>query len=567
MQDDDHAMAQFGSSSSLCKEDSKVALPNVPMNEQPMAASCKLSKSSYVCCRTIDCPAGTDCAEHSFEFSLRAMDDSLADVFYDATEPSPSSASLQRPRPRPRPVTLLAQTRSTPVVRSSASVPGLDRSASAAPTPSPRAGGAHVLSSKTGIVSNRYEVPVDIFYADKAPDAEISIVKIAREAISGLKQGTDITNVNLPASVLDPVSSLEKGMKSMQRGELLPLMIFEEDPKLRFLRVLRFYFSGLSKEKFGKKPYNPILGETFRAGFLHRGEAGVTILVAEQVSHHPPVTALHLRNENLQFRMNSHALPEPRFWGNSVEVKLKGHIRMCLDKWGEEYEATRPSMHMSGFLAGRHRIEFVGPSEMHCHKSGFAAEIDFKAKGLLGRGEMNGVAGRVYEIATGATVCTLAGTWDGVIKMTENGKESVFFEYERIVADYSMCAILPAEEEREPTFSSVVWSECSKWIWKGDTANANAAKRRVEDSQRRLRRERASSGTQWEPAFFEPLSNGREGFTIRDHVRRSSAPEIHLSESALKTISITQKFETPAENATALTAKGARRKARGLKGF
>lgn len=499
------------------------------------------------------------------------MDDSPPDEFYDALEPSPSSVSAQRPRPRPRLVASLPQCRSLPADAAGAqsSAPELDRSASAAPTPSPRSGRPYANGSAAGRVPNRYEVPVDIFYADKAPDAEISIVKIAREAISGLKQGTDITNVNLPASVLDPASSLEKGMKSMQRGELLPAAILEEDPKRRFLAVLRFYFSGLSKEKFGKKPYNPILGETFRAGFLHREEAGVTVLVAEQVSHHPPITALHLRNEALQFRMNSHALPEPRFWGNSVEVKLKGHIRMSFDKWGEEYEATRPNMHMSGFLAGQHRIEFVGPSKLTCAESGFAAEIDFKAKGLLGRGELNGVTGRVYEIATDATLCTLAGTWDGVIKMSENGKESVFFDYERIVANYSMCAILPPEEEREPTFSTVVWAECSKWIWKSDTANANAAKRRVEDSQRRLRRERASGGIQWEPAFFEPVGNGREGFQVRDHVRRSSAPEIALSESALKTVSITQKFEKPDQSATVISAghKGPRRKVRGRKGF
>jgi Oxysterol-binding protein len=472
------------------------------------------------------------------------------DVFYDAAEPV-GDAAPRRPRPRPRP--RLAQTRSTPTNGAAAPVPKANRAVSAAAASSPR---APVPGAAAVSIPRRYVVPHDIFYADKAPDAEISIVKIAREAILGLKQGADITNVNLPASVLDPVSSLEKGMKSMQRGELMPLMVREADAKQRFMRVLTFYFSGLSKEKFGKKPYNPILGEVFRAAFLHREEAGETVLVAEQVSHHPPVTALHLWNRELQFRMNSYALPEPRFWGNSVEVKLKGHIRLCLDRWDEEYEATRPSMHMSGFLAGRHRIEFVGPSEIRCLKSGYAAELDFKSKGLLGRGEMNGVSGRVYVIASGETVCTLAGTWDGVIKTTQGGKESILFDYERIVADYSMCAILPPEEEREPTFSSVVWAECSKWIWKADTPNANAAKRLVEDTQRQMRREHAESGGPWAPTYFERLDDGRDGYRLREHLRPHVVPEIELGDEALKIISLTQKFEPPAQNGGAPVADG-----------
>lgn len=158
--------------------------------------------------------------------------------------------------------------------------------------------------------------------AENAPDSELSIIKLAREVLGSVKAGADVTNVNLPASILDPVSTLEKTTKSMQRGDLLPDIVAGADPIARLLAVLRFNLSGLAKEKFGKKPYNPVLGEVFRCSFAHRRrEHGTTLLVAEQVSHHPPITALHLNNRSLGIHLNSFTAPEPRFWGNSLEVK------------------------------------------------------------------------------------------------------------------------------------------------------------------------------------------------------------------------------------------------------
>lgn len=55
--------------------------------------------------------------------------------------------------------------------------------------------------------------------------------------------------------------------------------------------VVKWYLSGLYKKPKGlKKPYNPILGETFRCYWLH-SNGTKTFYIAEQVSHHPPVSS------------------------------------------------------------------------------------------------------------------------------------------------------------------------------------------------------------------------------------------------------------------------------------
>ena len=49
------------------------------------------------------------------------------------------------------------------------------------------------------------------------------------------------------------------------------------------LAVIRWTLSVLTEEKFGLKPYNPILGEIYR-GIVLSEDAGPTVMLTEQVS-------------------------------------------------------------------------------------------------------------------------------------------------------------------------------------------------------------------------------------------------------------------------------------------
>lgn len=377
------------------------------------------------------------------------------------------------------------------------------------------------------------------------PDSELSIFKLAKEIFSSVTSGSDVSNVPLPASVLDPESTLEKTKKSMQRGELLQDMCNPNlDARTRFLNVMRFNLSGLARERFGKKPYNPVLGEVYRCCFVHRGNGGETLLVTEQVSHHPPITALHLRNDTLGFVMNSHTAPEPCFWGNSLVVKLPGAIRICLKKMGnEEYVITRPSIFMSGFFAGKQRLEFDGLSTFICEKTGISAEIEYKAKGAgtlpslsIRAAEMNAISGRVFETKSNRTLYTLEGHWDRVVTLTDvqRNEQSVFFDYDAVCLEKSMVAILPAEEEEEDLFSTRVWRECSVAIMGGKTAEANKAKRKVEDYQRELRKERQASNVQWTCRYFIKRGGDVEGYQLRPDLNNANLIKVDVSREDLK---------------------------------
>lgn len=396
-----------------------------------------------------------------------------------------------------------------------------------------------LTSSEISLASLQHRIPQSYACIEPLPspipppDNELSIFRLAKEILGSVKPGADVTNINLPASILDPVSTLEKAKKSMQRGELLQDICASSDKYTRFLNVLRFNFSGLAKERFGKKPYNPVLGELYRCAFPHKGAGGETLLVAEQVSHHPPITALHLRNDTLGFRMNSFTAPEPRFWGNSLEVRLSGEIRIILTKFdNEEYIITRPYIHMTGFLAGKQRLEFNGTSSFVCPKSGLGAEIEYKARGSLAiRGDMNGLNGRIFELSSNETLYTMDGHWDRKVMLTDvrTNQQKTLFDYEAVLAEKSMVAVLPPPEEEEKSFSTKVWARCSEAIKNGDSAAANAEKRKVEDHQRKLRKERKEAGVPWQWHYFTKREDGLEGYDLRSDLLLDNLVRLRLT--------------------------------------
>lgn len=98
----------------------------------------------------------------------------------------------------------------------------------------------------------------------------------------------------------------------------------------------RWYLSSFHagrKSTIAKKPYNPILGETFRCHWNVPGmESGppVTdgplpwcgsndlVFVAEQVSHHPPVSAFYAEHVGKRVAVNAHIYTKSSFLGMSV---------------------------------------------------------------------------------------------------------------------------------------------------------------------------------------------------------------------------------------------------------
>lgn len=93
---------------------------------------------------------------------------------------------------------------------------------------------------------------------------DVSIVQLAKDMAGKLSQGANLTYLQIPPRFLSPESGLEKNRGIIRHVSYLleaPGEAGPEAQKERMLAVIRWTLSVLTEEKFGLKPYNPILGE------------------------------------------------------------------------------------------------------------------------------------------------------------------------------------------------------------------------------------------------------------------------------------------------------------------
>ncbi|KAF6003570.1 Oxysterol binding protein [Cyanidiococcus yangmingshanensis] len=338
--------------------------------------------------------------------------------------------------------------------------------------------------------------------------ASFSVVQIARQVLRDLKKGDSLTNVSLPAWLLEPMSSTEKVALAMRHGELLAAWATEPNPFERFLKGIQYFLSGLPRVCSLRKPLNPVLGETFWCAFPHRDELhGITTLFCEQVSHHPPRTAMHMRNNRLGVRVEALMEPRPSFGGNSLKIEMAGHslVELLHIDHGERYILTRPAMVITGILGiGKQQVECVGKCIFHCPKLGLLAKFDFKGVSLVGlRGSTHAVEGKIYIQDQKRYV--LFGRWDECVYLKDLVTEEtrLLYDANQVHASYQLHIWMPPEDQQPEKFARRVWRETTDALSCGDFDKANQEKRKVEEGERELRALREESGTSWEPTYFE----------------------------------------------------------------
>jgi len=88
----------------------------------------------------------------------------------------------------------------------------------------------------------------------------------------------------------------------------------------RFHLLTAFIVSNLSSNvERMSKPFNPLLGETYELKI--DGDAPFHYF-AEQVSHHPPISAIHVRGQN--WTLTGNIEPKIRFQGVHVTALTEG---------------------------------------------------------------------------------------------------------------------------------------------------------------------------------------------------------------------------------------------------
>jgi len=224
-------------------------------------------------------------------------------------------------------------------------------------------------------------------YVDQHGDWEtrkISIIGVAKSVISQLSIGQELSRVTLPSLFLCPFSFLElAGYRSLQHIGLLLKANEEFDPVKRMLHIVRYFFSITQREKFEKKPYNPILGENHIVYTEPENSKGPVVFFAEQVSHHPPVFAYLIESKNERIKVRSTDHFATKFHGNSISVAITGVTKIELGFHGEHYLFSKPlpDVWIKNTIIGTKREPWDGEVLITCPKTNLKCTITFKEEG------------------------------------------------------------------------------------------------------------------------------------------------------------------------------------------
>lgn len=316
---------------------------------------------------------------------------------------------------------------------------------------------------------------------------------------------TDLSSMTAPPFILSPVSLTEFPAYWCEHPQLFAAISEGATPQDRMERVLKWFIATLKgqyttrNEKMGseKKPLNPVLGELFYGSWPDVNGRGETVLVVEQVSHHPPITAYFIENKKAGVSLQGHSGQKTSFSGTAIHVKQSGHALLTVKpkSGGEEkYLITLPKLRIEGIVWGSPYVELADNSAIQS-STGFTAQIDYKGKGYF-TGKSHTFKATLLHGSK--SVQTYEGQWTGTSHIG-GSKGPVFLDTS---APKEEVNVKPITEQGEWE-SRRLWQNVAKGIRTGNYDEASKDKTRIENEQRQRRKDEAAGGTSWQLTRFK----------------------------------------------------------------
>lgn len=210
------------------------------------------------------------------------------------------------------------------------------------------------------------------------PRDQVSIWSILKNCI-----GKELSKITMPVVFNEPLTMLQRACEGVEHSYYLKMADLCDDPVERMELVCAFIIAGLSANCHRIiKPFNPLLYETYE--YSHELEDGSYVkTMAQQVSHHPPITAAYAESNN--FIYNGSVNPKIQFWGKSVVVQPDGQCRIYLKRHKESYLFKTVSCYIHNIVVGKLWFEHGGPLDITCAETKIHANLIFRQAGWFGK--------------------------------------------------------------------------------------------------------------------------------------------------------------------------------------
>ncbi|XP_075944029.1 oxysterol-binding protein-related protein 9 isoform X1 [Anarhichas minor] len=339
--------------------------------------------------------------------------------------------------------------------------------------------------------------------------------------LSQVRLGMDLTKVVLPTFILERRSLLEMYADFFAHPDVFVSIAEQLEARERMVHVVKWYLSAFHAGRKGsvaKKPYNPILGEVFYChwdlpseteepsahtetvseGPVPWSSSNSVCFVAEQVSHHPPISAFYAECLNQKIQFNAHIWTKSKFLGMSIGVHNIGQGCVSCLEHDEHYILTFPNGYGRSILTVPW-VELGGECNISCSKSGYSATIMFHTKPFYG-GKKHRITAEIFAPNDKKSFCSIEGEWNGVMyAKSATGENTVFIDTKRLGTIKKKVRKLEDQLDYE---SRRLWRDVTLNLKRRDIDSATESKHRLEEKQRAEARERKENEQQWETRLF-----------------------------------------------------------------
>ncbi|XP_032375574.1 oxysterol-binding protein-related protein 3 isoform X3 [Etheostoma spectabile] len=333
-------------------------------------------------------------------------------------------------------------------------------------------------------------------------NSNISLWNILRNNI-----GKDLSKVAMPVQLNEPLNTLQRLCEELEYSELLDKAANTQDPFERMVYVATFVVSGYASSYYrtGGKPFNPVLGETYECD---RPDKGLRF-VAEQVSHHPPISACHAESKNFIFWQDVRC--KNKFWGKSMEIIPVGTTHVTLPGFGDHYEWNKVTSCIHNILSGQRWIEHYGEISIRNSSSDMCqCKITF-VKAKYWNSSVNEVEGAITD-NKGKVIHKLFGKWQEAVFCGDPPSATCIWRANAMPVDleqyYGFTKFAIELNELDPSLKPLLPPTDTRLrvdqrlLEEGNLETAEEQKQRIEQLQRERRKILEDNKATHQPKFF-----------------------------------------------------------------
>ena len=340
--------------------------------------------------------------------------------------------------------------------------------------------------------------------------------------------GRDLSRIPMPVNFNEPISFLQRLTEGLEYSELLTRAADSStvEEALSYLAALAVSTYSTSAARTSK-PFNPLLGETFECD---RSDDLGWRSVTEQVSHHPPVAAIHVEHEKWTYYFDFSM--RTKFRGKYLQVFPQGYSHFVVKRTGHHYTWNKVSTTVQNIIVGKLWVDLSGEIELQEHTTGAKGSVRFYPYSYFSRRQHRQVTGKIVS-ADGRVKYDIQGNWNISVSCAEVAQDDTTVEggvvnssgvnsVDHLLSEHQVrwlknppledcekiynftelsCSLNEPEEGVAPTDSRNRPDQ--RLMENQDFPGANAMKLKLEHAQRVRRAQRNADNVTHNPKWFE----------------------------------------------------------------